>query len=1230
MNRIILTVSLSLFLSFSLMAQTVLLQEGFETDGEGTRYTSSTFSNCTDNDYFVRTNLNPYICSTAGFGNELGNVQGSYFWVSEDITSADNPNGTDAVLTLNALDVTGYSNFTVSMHLAEGRADGTRWESDDKVLIQSSWDGVNYTTIGSFIGDGTEIIGGNLRQDLNLDGVADASGSIVSTTFTPYTFDVAGGGTNLTVRIKLVDHDASEEFAFDQIVIKANAGPPANFAPVLSGNEGASIQYFEGDSPVTISSSIAVNDADDANLVSATVEICAGYDSGEDVLTFSPVAGIAGVFDSGSGQLKFTGSSTLANYQLILRSVQYQNTNTDNPSNQLREICFSVNDGTENSNVVKRSIAVMDVISEAVCLPLVESFETDGEGIRYISNTFTDFPNSDYFYRTNQQPAGHADAVSGIDGSYFWASEDVISAGSGGLDGIIEFAPINIVGYSNFEFALLMGTSNDNGTRWEQTDNIMLQYNIDNNGWNTFGLFQGDDPFGGALRVDMDNSTDTAGGGGPYGATVPNGNVADFSFEIPGTGNQMKVRIVVQQDGGSEELVFDNIRISGDGPGALSCNNMNLYLDETGNASIMEGDLSALTSEICGIDSVIYSAYNFSCSELGANPVEVKVYYNDASTETCTSTVTVMDTSSPTAVCQNITVYLDGAGNASIVAADLDGGSSDNCTFSLSASKTDFNLNDLGDNTVVLTVTDTEMNSSACSAIVTVELIAEDAIWTGAVSSDWHTAENWDIGIVPGAGNNVVIPAGLTNYPTIASAVNCYDLLIESNAIGTGSLVGQENLSVNGTVNIERYTSGAQWHIAASPAPGQTITSFLTENTTIPTKNTDDRGMTDYSELDNNWNPMFTSTQSGNLESGEGFLLRTDADGIVNFTGTLQTGTISPAVTTAGFGWNGIGNPYPSAIAINTGAGAANFIGENIDLLTPANSNLHPSYAAIYVWEQSTEAYTIINLGDAAFYAQSGQGFMARANTGATQLQFTTAMQTHQAAAAFKSGTAIPEINIIAQLENQQSSTKLRFDDRMKTGLDMGYDAGIFKTGFDLYTQLLDDNGVDFGVQWLPNIALDKVEIALGLDSKNAGLVTFSAETMNLPASSHVVLEDRLTHTFTTLSAGEVYSVQVENNSKVKGRFYLHASTATTNISEQGEKGGFSAYTANENIYIKGQVSGKAVATLYDILGRKIHVSQLEPASLNAISTAGIKTGVYVLSIEHERGTFNQKIPVTR
>jgi len=71
-------------------------------------------------------------------------------------------------------------------------------------------------------------------------------------------------------------------------------------------------------------------------------------------------------------------------------------------------------------------------------------------------------------------------------------------------------------------------------------------------------------------------------------------------------------------------------------------------------------------------------------------------------------TLTVVDSTSPTAVCHNITVQLDANGSASITAADVDGGSYDNCGIaSMSVNPSTFYCSQEGSYiAVTLTVTD--------------------------------------------------------------------------------------------------------------------------------------------------------------------------------------------------------------------------------------------------------------------------------------------------------------------------------------------------------------------------------------------------------------------------------------------------------------------------------------------------------------------------------------------
>ena len=111
-------------------------------------------------------------------------------------------------------------------------------------------------------------------------------------------------------------------------------------------------------------------------------------------------------------------------------------------------------------------------------------------------------------------------------------------------------------------------------------------------------------------------------------------------------------------------------------------------------------------------------------ADLGPCEVTLEVSDDQGTTTSCTATVEVVDTTSPTPVCQDSSVQLDGSGEASITASDVDNGSSDACDQSptLSVDVSTFGCSDLGAAVPVeLTVVDASGNSDSCTALVTVE-----------------------------------------------------------------------------------------------------------------------------------------------------------------------------------------------------------------------------------------------------------------------------------------------------------------------------------------------------------------------------------------------------------------------------------------------------------------------------------------------------------------------------
>ena len=149
------------------------------------------------------------------------------------------------------------------------------------------------------------------------------------------------------------------------------------------------------------------------------------------------------------------------------------------------------------------------------------------------------------------------------------------------------------------------------------------------------------------------------------------------------------------------------------------CRNVTVALTN-GIAIVTDSMINGGSYSGCGTLMILGQADTFSCADLGAHQMTLTVTDGLKHYDSCTATVTVIDTTTPTAVCANITIALSND-TASITAAQIDGGSSARCgTISLAASPTGFDCSNIGPNNVTLTVTGSNGMVSSCIAIVTV------------------------------------------------------------------------------------------------------------------------------------------------------------------------------------------------------------------------------------------------------------------------------------------------------------------------------------------------------------------------------------------------------------------------------------------------------------------------------------------------------------------------------
>ncbi|MEZ4939685.1 MAG: choice-of-anchor D domain-containing protein [Saprospiraceae bacterium] len=187
------------------------------------------------------------------------------------------------------------------------------------------------------------------------------------------------------------------------------------------------------------------------------------------------------------------------------------------------------------------------------------------------------------------------------------------------------------------------------------------------------------------------------------------------------------------------------------------------------------------------------------------------------------TTVDTTDTTLPNALCKNVTVSLDNAGEYNLQLSDVNNGTNDDCGLDevdLDIAGT-FTCNDIGEHTAVITATDLSNNVSTCSATVTV------ADQTAPQVTCPATTET--IAVDPGAPCSITIPDYVT---ALVPTDNCTagGSILEAQTIPAGNYA----VTGNGQQVVVQYTATD----GASPAN----TAICTVTITVSAPNIDVRG----------------------------------------------------------------------------------------------------------------------------------------------------------------------------------------------------------------------------------------------------------------------------------------------------------------------------------------------------------------------------------------------------
>ncbi|MHB0753787.1 T9SS type A sorting domain-containing protein [Polaribacter sp. M15] len=559
------------------------------------------------------------------------------------------------------------------------------------------------------------------------------------------------------------------------------------------------------------------------------------------------------------------------------------------------------------------------------------------------------------------------------------------------------------------------------------------------------------------------------------------------------------------------------------------------------------------------------------------------------------------------------------------------------------------------------------------NVIVAASAAATPPTMTSTGTGDWDDPATWTVSgeaatvpsTTPTAEYDVVIGAHVITIPSNTGAVAAKSITCTPSAGGQLILRQNNNLTVtenfsldksnngmiiyaqNGTMStmtfggsylatkkttIIKRLSSLKWHLIGNPFNNNRVdhttehsSSQLRDNGSVLSLGSYDTATDAYSYY-TNVTPLTSGPRFG---TAQGYAISTEHATTPDYAlqGDQHSGSVSYTLSTAGNGFNLLGNPYLSYIHANDAADGTN----NILRVNGANGSNILSEDTIWLWDADNDTWITKVLGDASYRINPLQGFFVKASS-ASAFSFTKNMETHTATDAFlKSKDSRFEIDLSIANGKKSVSTSIRYIDGASKSFDNGYDGSIFggyASEFQVYTEMLESiNGKKLAIQSLPNSDYDNMIIPVGINAAANSEITFSAKTLNVPTGYKVYLEDRLNNTFTRLDEVDAKYTATITKTSTEGRFYIHTSAKSVLSSDTELLNSVNIFKSNATtLRIIGLSQGKASVKLYNVLGKQVMTSNFNATGVKELALPNLSKGVYIVQLETETGKLNKKI----
>ena len=514
--------------------------------------------------------------------------------------------------------------------------------------------------------------------------------------------------------------------------------------------------------------------------------------------------------------------------------------------------------------------------------------------------------------------------------------------------------------------------------------------------------------------------------------------------------------------------------------------------------------------------------------------------------------------------------------------------------------------------------------------------------WTGTNSSVWTDSGNWSAG-VPTVSSDVTIPTASSNQPVIGSNVDINSLVIESGkslTVNTGfnlsvtdgianngsltiasnaNLIQVNDVANSGTITVNRESNAlSRLDFTSWSSPVTNASQFLTTFSPATSLNR----FYNYNETTNEYNEI-TTPAATQFAAGTGYLIRMPnthptSPTIWNgsFSGVPNNGTINKAIAYSGatFGYNMIGNPYPSTI----------------DAQAFITANTATIESSLYFWRKinaaTGSAYAVYNpLGATTATPSSalpngtiqvGQGFFVKAKS-ASSVNFTNAMRVANNSNQFFKTKATQKDRVWLNLTTTSgvfSQALIGYRADATSGVDM-YDAKYINDSPIALTSSI--NGDEYTIQGRP--AFDATDVvALNFKTDAAGDYTIAIDQADgvFAAGQDVYLVDSKTGTETNLNNGSytfAATAGVDNS-----RFSLKYQKTLSIDTQSFDDNSISVYANNGTLYVNSKSAAISNVTVYDVQGRLIAQKVNVKSTTAVINNLRASNQVLIVKIEGE------------